>query len=229
MYEEETKEAEQEIFRHTANFYYRQGQYEAEKEPMDLTDKQFDELMAEPSTNGYTLDEYKGSKALQSTYETHRNAVMQIQRGEKPQVDDKLLEKQENERLKTGLKISGVIDMLLIGINNRAKVNGIIEAGIPSPQVRFVAVIDNRTTKMCNSLDGQVFNVKGQNTFTRYSDSAGGLRTYTCDGLVKGLNLPPINDHFHWCRSTIIYNIDKPKAEWYDKYVEMKTMFNREP
>lgn len=87
----------------------------------------------------------------------------------------------------------------------------------------FRAVLDDRTTKMCKSLDRQVFNVHDSNTFTRWSDSDEAMRTYTCEGLVLGLNLPPINNHFHFCRSTVIYNIDTPDEAWYDKYVEMKT------
>ncbi len=33
----------------------------------------------------------------------------------------------------------------------------------------------------------------------------GGMVKCRCYGLVTGLNLPPINDGFHWCRSTIKY------------------------
>ena len=188
--------------------------------------------MSTPCANGYTLDEYKGAKALNSTYQIHRQATMEVQQGQKPNVKnmEQELEKEQNERLKLrnvvgkGLAISGVIDMILIGINNLAKVEGIIEAG--GEQVRFVAVRDDRTTKMCKSLDRQIFNVKGKNTFTRWSDSDKSMRTYTCEGLVVGLNCPPVTNHFHFCRSTIIYNIDYPDEEWYDKYVEMKTKNN---
>ncbi len=158
-----------------------------------------------------------------------------IQQGKKPNVRDALiereLEKQQTERLSVreavgrGLLISGVIDMILIGLNNMAKVEAIKTAtkSDDDSKIRFVAVMDEKTTKMCKSLDRQLFNVHKKNTFTRWSDSDQAMKTYTCDGLVVGLNLPPINNHFHWCRSTIIYNIDKPDKEWYDKYVEMKT------
>ena len=194
MFEEDVTQDEQDIFRYLANFYYRQGQYETMKEPKDIPNKLYDELLDTPCTNGYTLDEYKGAIALQNTYRTHRYAVMDVQRGEKPKVNDKEMEKQQNERLKVGLKISGVIDMLMIGINNMAKVEGIKEATDDDGKVRFVAVRDDRTTNMCKSLDGQIFNIRGTNTFTRYSDQDKRMRTYTCEGLVLGLNLPPINN-----------------------------------
>lgn len=212
-----------------------QGQYEAMKKPKELSDKLYYILLDTPCANGYTLYEYKYAKALQCTYQIHRLAVSQIQQGQKPSVEamDKEIEKQQNERLKIrnvigkGLVISGVIDMILIGINNMAKVEGIKEATkeLPTNEVKaiFIAVRDDRTTKMCSSLDRQIFLVHGQNTFTRWSDQDQAMQTYTCEGLVTGLNLPPINNNFHWCRSTIIYNIEKADDEWYQKYVEMKT------
>ena len=211
MYELDVDEEEQRIFRHLANYYYIDGQRQVGKKPRDITDTLFYGLLDTPCANGYTLDEYKGAKALNSTYQIHRQATMQIQQGKKPDVKDmeQEIEKEQNERLKIGLKISGVIDMILIGINNMAKIEGIKTAIGGSKesdaQVRFVAVMDDRTTKMCKSLNGQLFNVKGENTFTRYSDMAKGMQTYKCDGLVLGLNLPPITDHFHWCRSSIEY------------------------
>lgn len=74
-------------------------------------------------------------------------------------------------------------------------------------QVRFVAEIDNRTTKMCESLNNQVFYVNKENTFKRYSELHKGIVEVKCFGLVAGLNMPPITDHFHWCRSTLTYQI----------------------
>ena len=42
---------------------------------------------------------------------------------------------------------------------------------------------------------------------------------YRCYGLVTGLNLPPINDGFHWCRSWIIYlpPLEKEEKMEYNK------------
>ena len=74
--------------------------------------------------------------------------------------------------------------------------------------VLFVAEVDNRTTKMCLSLDQQIFHTKAWNTFTRYSDYYKSNHTFKWFGLERGLNMPPITDHFHWCRSTLTYQID---------------------
>ena len=74
-------------------------------------------------------------------------------------------------------------------------------------QVRFIAEIDEKTTRMCRSLDNQIFYVHKENTFMRYSAAADDVIEVTCRGLVKGKNLPPISDHFHWCRSTLTYQV----------------------
>ena len=76
-------------------------------------------------------------------------------------------------------------------------------------RVRFIAEIDSHTTRMCRSLDNQIFYVNKENTFQRYSAVNNAVVTVTCKGLVQGLNMPPINDHFHWCRSTLTYQIQE--------------------
>ena len=78
---------------------------------------------------------------------------------------------------------------------------------IPKLQVRFVAVMDEKTTKMCRSLNGQLFYINDWNHFERYSHIQGKMVTIDLFGLIRGVNLPPIDDHFHWCRSTITYDI----------------------
>ena len=71
--------------------------------------------------------------------------------------------------------------------------------------------MDKRTTKMCESLNNQIFYLDKVNTYQRYSDYDKRIVTYTTKGLVVGENLPPISNHFHWCRSTITYLIDNEK------------------
>lgn len=207
MFERDVDKDEQETFRHLANYYYNDGIKQAGGKPKEIPNQLYYNLLKEPCVNGYTLEEYKGAKALQSTYQTHRLAVSQIQQGQLPKVRnmEREFEHQLNERLKVGARISGVIDMILIGINNRAIIEGAKSIIPPTKtlKAKFVAVIDDRTTPMCESLHGQEFNVYGENEFTRWSDSHKQMRKYKCYGLVRGLNEPPISDHFHWCRSGI--------------------------
>jgi hypothetical protein len=103
----------------------------------------------------------------------------------------------------------------MIGLNNQAKVEGIKKAD-NNARVKFIAVEDNVTTKMCNSLNNQIFYVNKINEFERYYGSSAkelSLKKFRVFGLVQGINIPPIIGHFHYCRSTITYNIDKPREE----------------
>ena len=79
--------------------------------------------------------------------------------------------------------------------------------------VMFIAEMDDKTTKMCRSLDGQIFHTNAWNRFARYSEYYKGMHTFTWFGLERGLNMPPINDHFHWCRSTLTYQTDLTREE----------------
>lgn len=71
--------------------------------------------------------------------------------------------------------------------------------------ILFIAEMDDRTTPMCKSLHLQRFSATGRNVFKRYSAEAGRVMTYDVQGMVEGVNLPAITDHFHWCRSRVMY------------------------
>ncbi|HJJ05172.1 MAG TPA: hypothetical protein OIM45_04840 [Clostridiaceae bacterium] len=96
----------------------------------------------------------------------------------------------------------------MIGLNNLAKVEGIKEVTEDNLKVRFIAVEDDKTTLMCDSLNNQEFYINKENVFDRYygeTQKELRLQRIRCNGLVLGLNLPPIQHHFHYCRSTIMY------------------------
>ena len=113
-----------------------------------------------------------------------------------------VLQKQVNRIIKVNNdKYSGGLDDAIRVVSN----NAYLYDPPKDAQVKFIAEMDDRTTKMCQSLNGQLFYVNKKNTFRRYSASAQNVISVTCDGLVQGLNLPPVSDHFHWCRSTITY------------------------
>ncbi len=101
-------------------------------------------------------------------------------------------------------KFSGVLDSTSRAIGNKAYIEP-----FPNEKCLFIAEMDDRTTLMCQSLNNQVFNTIDKNKFKRYSASAQGIIEYEIDGMVEGINLPPIQDSFHWCRSTITYNFDE--------------------
>ena len=103
-----------------------------------------------------------------------------------------------------GNKFSGGLDDATRNVSNEAYT---FEPENRNQRVRFIAEMDERTTEMCRSLNNQIFNTVDENEFIRYSDSAKQNVKVKCKGLVQGLNMPPINDHFHWCRSTLTYQV----------------------
>ncbi len=74
--------------------------------------------------------------------------------------------------------------------------------------VRFIAERDEKTTMMCRGLDNMYFYTNNWNRYYRWSELDQRDVLYTTFGLVRGENLPPIDNHFHWCRSTITYIVD---------------------
>ena len=153
-----------------------------------------------------------------------------------------IINRQNNQKLNiNGNKISGAVDLQMIGLNNLAKVEGIKEVTEDNSKVRFITVEDNKTTLMCDSLNNQEFYINKENVFDRYygeNQKELKLQRIRCDGLVLGLNLPPIQHHFHYCRSTIMYlapvekqekteyNLDIPKIRKDIKQVLNNTKLN---
>lgn len=120
-----------------------------------------------------------------------------------------IINRQNNQKLNINNdKISGAMDLQMIGLNNLAKVEGIKSVTEDNSKVRFIAVEDDKTTLMCDSLNNQEFYINKENVFDRYygeTQKELKLQRVRCNGLVLGLNLPPIQHHFHYCRSTIMY------------------------
>lgn len=99
-------------------------------------------------------------------------------------------------------KFSGMLDDTITRIANSVIEQTYLNLGIK--RVRFVAVLDKNTSKMCRSLDNQIFEIGKENKFVRYSAELNDDKEYRVIGLVEGINMPPITDHWHPCRSTII-------------------------
>ncbi len=154
-----------------------------------------------------TYEEYLESLTMTATDEMFKKCLQSINSDVDLNEEDieKLLEKQSNRVLNINDdKYSGVIESMARTVGNKAYIEP-----FPNEKALFIAEMDERTTKMCKSLNGQIFNTKDKNVFRRYSDSQKGIIEYEIDGLVEGINLPPINDNFHWCRSTITYQVDQ--------------------
>lgn len=228
--EEQSKleETELNIFKEDANYYYQQGQEEINKTLKKkkvvsvIPDAIFLALMTMPNAKGYIWEDYIQSMVKYNADQIYRQATIDLQQQKELDITNdiyqNIIKRQQNSKLNiNGDKISGDTDLTLIGINNKAKLEGIYSFD-DKAEVEFVSIEDEKTTKMCKSLDGQRFKVHDWNEFERYSENNGRITKYKCYGLIVGLNCPPIDDHFHWCRSFIMYVSPLEKED--------KTMYN---
>lgn len=152
-----------------------------------------------------------------------------------------IINRQNNQKLNINNdKISGAMDLQMIGLNNLAKVEG-IKSVDKNARVKFVSDKCDNVTPMCMNMDGMIFNVNDYNDFTRYiGTSLKDIRQEKLHifGLIQGINLPPINNFFHWCHSYIMYlppvekqekteyNLDIPKISKEVKQILSNTKLN---
>lgn len=235
------KEPELDIMQEDVNYYYQEGQKEvnntlplnARKSISLMPDSYFGIVLGMMNAQGYVWDEYQEMIMQYNAQQMYRQVAINIQQNKENDIYNNvfqnLIKKQQNTRLNiNGDKISGAVDSQLIGMNNRAKVDGMLKVDNDT-KVRFIAVEDKATTPMCHSLDGQTFSVNNENEFNRYyGETSKDLRIekIKCKGLVIGLNLPPISHHFHYCRSTITYIINKNEYEEFNpQYINITNKY----
>ncbi len=204
-------EYEQNIFKEVITYYYQEGQKEVSKskKPSMIPEIILATILSMPNAKGYIWKDYKDGIIKYNSEQIYRQATIDLQQQKElnttNDIYQNIIKRQNNSRLNINEnKISGDVDLTLIGMNNRAKMEGIYSFD-ENAEVDFIAVEDVATTKMCHSLNGQRFKVHDWNEFKRYSKANDSIVKYRCYGLVIGLNLPPIDDGFHWCRSTIRY------------------------
>ena len=216
--EEQNKleEQEKQILYEDANYYYQEGIKEVEKKkkssviPMAL----FLALLDQPNYSGFNWKQYIEATIQYNTQQIYKQAILNMKQQKDLEIDSSefqtIIQRQNNQKLNINNdKISGAADMQMIGLNNLAKVEGIKEVAEDNSKVRFIAVEDDKTTLMCDSLNNQEFYINKENAFDRYygeNQKELRIQRIRCNGLVLGLNLPPILHFFHYCRSTIVYN-----------------------
>lgn len=214
------------IFKEEANYYYQEGQKEVNKTvPKKKTISIIPEvilmsLLSIPTATGYVWKDYIEDITKYNAQQIYRQVTIDLQQQKELDITNdiyqNLIKKQQNAKLTINDdKISGNIDLFLIGLNNQAKAEGMYSFD-KNAKVKFISVEDNATTQMCKSLNKQIFNVHDWNEFYRYSKTNDTIKKYRCYGLILGLNLPPINDGFHWCRSSIIYQVEKQEEIEYN-------------
>ena len=217
-YLEENKELDEinnDLFYKVCETSYNQGLEEINGKTSNLFNSSKFALLLSIPILGMTISQYMESLALTNANELYKQTLVNKQLGKDLNVDNRsysvLFKKQRNRIVDiNGDKLSGGI----VNITNNLSNSAFLEAGKDNniKQCRFIAELDKRTTDMCKSMDNMLFNIDDWNKFYRYSAVDGRDVLYTVKGLEVGINLPPITNHFHWCRSTITYLIDMPRS-----------------
>ena len=217
-YEQETEAEERQkpIIIEDMEHYYREAQEEVSKKTgkqiKNPTDKIFEDIYGSKNAQGFMLINYVQYYVTKEILRLENVLLEDLKNDIKVDLDSKkyqkIFEAQVNDKLAIDNdKISGDIDNYVIGFINQAKVEA-IKATDSDAKVKFIAIEDDKTTPMCHSLDGQEFYVDKENVYTRYygiDKNTGYEAIMRTRGLVVGENLPPIDNYFHYCRSTIEY------------------------
>lgn len=214
-------EYEKKLFIDVGNNFYQQGIDEIKPDKSkkwSLTWEYVWSLLTLPNIKGDKWTTYIEAIALTYSQEIKRQAILHLQQKKKLDINNdvfqNVIRKQNNKYLSINDdKYSGAFDSQVVEIANQSLLKAGEDVGDKKLQVRFIAEMDARTTEMCESMNNMLFYVNDWNKFYRYSADDGKNVYYAVKGLVSGINLPPINNHFHYCRSTITYLIDMPREQ----------------
>lgn len=229
-------EYEKVLFTEIGQDLYKQGIDEikpTKKKKWSLTWEYIWSMLCLPNVKGSSWITYIEALALTNAQETERQTIIQLQQNKKPNIEDdvfkNILKKQQNRYISINDdKISGALDSQVVEIANKSLLKAGEDAGQKKLRARFIAEIDDRTTKMCDGMNGMLFYVNDWNRFYRYSDDDKRDVLYTIKGLEVGANLPPINNHFHYCRSTITYLTEMKYNELIAEYNQLKRIIPSE-
>lgn len=229
-------EYEEILFTEIGQDLYKQGIDEikpTKKKKWSLTWEYIWSMLCLPNVKGSSWITYIEALALTNAQEIERQTIIQLQQNKKPNIEDdvfkNILKKQQNRYISINDdKISGALDSQVVEIANKSLLKAGEDVGQKKLRVRFIAEIDDRTTKMCDGMNGMLFYVNDWNRFYRYSDDDKRDVLYTIKGLEVGANLPPINNHFHYCRSTITYLTEMKYNELIAEYNQLKRIIPSE-
>ncbi len=169
-------------------------------------------LLDQPLYNGYTFEQNIEVTIRYNAQQIYKQCLINIVQNKENNIDNiefqNIIKRQQSTKLNiNGEKMSGNMDLIMIGLNNKCIVEG-IKTIDKNAKVQFISDRCDNVTPMCMNMDRMIFNVNDYNDFTRY------IGTSTKDikqeklhifGLVQGINAPPINNFFHWCHSYLIY------------------------
>ena len=229
-------EYEEVLFTEIGQDLYKQGIDEikpTKKKKWSLAWEYIWSMLCLPNVKGSSWITYIEALALTNAQEIERQTIIQLQQNKKLNIEDdvfkNILKKQQNRYISINDdKISGALDSQVVEIANKSLLKAGEDVGQKKLRARFIAEIDDRTTKMCDGMNGMLFYVNDWNRFYRYSDDDKRDVLYTIKGLEVGANLPPINNHFHYCRSTITYLTEMKYNELIAEYNQLKRIIPSE-
>lgn len=209
---------EQQIIYDDVNYYYEQGQEEVnkilkkKKKVSVISDAIFLALLDQQLYNGFNLQQNIQTTIQYNAQQLYKQVLISIQQQKELEIENnefqRLINQQQNTKLCiNGNKISGSMDLTMIGLNNMAKAEG-IKLFDKNAKVQFISDQCEHVTPMCSNMDKMIFKVNDWNEFDRwYGETAKDLKIERIKvrGMVLGINLPPIRHHFHWCHSYIMY------------------------
>ena len=176
-------------------------------------------LMAMPNHLGSIWSDYIQNEINYNANQLFKQIMIDISQENEIDLNNdiykNIFDKQQRSHLNINEdRYSGGVDAEVVFLANQT----ILEVGkdYGMEKVMFISDMCGNVTKMCKNMHKMVFNLKGQNLFDRwYGESANDLKEVICDvdGLVLGINMPPITGHFHWCHSTLTYLIDEDIAD----------------
>lgn len=164
-----------------------------------------------PNHLGWLWKDYVENEINYFTNQITNEFIVQFNQGNELNVDNdifkNIFDKQQRSRLniKDG-KTSGVIETHTDFIANQTYLEVGKDYGME--KVMFIGVDDNKQTRMCESLNRKVFFLNKMNEYDRYSAIDNKIVRYRTYGLKLGENQPPLTNHFHYCRSSLTYQVD---------------------
>ena len=150
-------------------------------------------LMSTPLYLGYNWLEYKQNLIDYNANKTYRKIVVGIAQSN---FDINTYDNSFNIERKRYLT---ALDNEVASLSSQVSLWGMEKQGIK--KVIYVAVMDDRTTRICESMNGQIFNVNDKNIYFRYANNNDVKMTkYETQGLQIGENQPAL--HYN-CRSVL--------------------------
>jgi len=197
---------------------YNQGRKDLRKKEISILPQVLLTTFVMTAVNGIMWKDYIDAFYLTNMQEIQRRYLISLQQNKEPNIYDdtwqKTFEIQRNRlidinKIDNEVKYSGGIDKYVTTYGNMAY----IDAGSDGNQkVMFVSDKCDHVTAMCSYMDGMIFNTKDRNIFKRPMGKTARdlvLQTLDVKGLIIGINQPPIEEHFHWCHSTLTYLYDE--------------------